>query len=99
MPFLVFLSSLSWLRHPSDHPDGHPVFGFTKVYVPLGHITESVRKNFIPELSVRTPETKYIQGIFKCKNVQVPASAKAMKQSRKQAPNFVIVNLKNQIQI
>lgn len=57
--FLLSLSSLSWKRHPSDHPLGHPVLGFTKVYVPLGHITESVSINFIPELSVRGARNKF----------------------------------------
>lgn len=57
------------------------------------------KKKLYSRIICKDTRNKIYSGIFKCKNVQVPASAKAMKQSRKQAPNFVIVNLKNQIQI
>lgn len=89
---LLVLSSfsLSWKRHPSYHPDGHPVIGFTNVYVPSGQDTKSVRKkNYFTSCLMMATRNK-----INVKNKQIPALAKAMKHSRKQAQNFVIVNLK-----
>lgn len=50
MPVYTSRFSFDWKRHPSDHPDGHPVNGFTRVYVPSGQDTKSVRKKTFHDL-------------------------------------------------
>lgn len=49
MLLLLCESSLSWSVQPSNQFGGHPVFGLTKVYVPIGHSTDAVKEEKVIE--------------------------------------------------
>lgn len=61
MLLLLCESSLSWSVQPSNQFGGHPVFGLTKVYVPIGHSTDAVKdKKVIEEFYSSTITPRFI---------------------------------------